>query len=185
MVENTTGRLLVGTPAIRDGIFDQAVVFMLHHDEMGAIGVVVSDPTELEIDELLPRWSELCVEPAVVFSGGPVEPNGFIGVARRRDGADATFANPIGDGQLATVDLEADPAIAAASIDRLRIFRGYSGWAPGQLDAELQRGAWFPLEAEAGDLWTDQPGDLYERVLRRQRGELRWFANAPIDPRVN
>ena len=91
----------------------------------------------------------------------------------------------IGPGDLCTVDLESDPAIAAASVDRLRIFRGYAGWSPGQLDGELSRGGWFTVDAETTDLWSEQPDGLYERVLRRQQGDLRWFANVPEDPSLN
>ncbi|MEM7096237.1 MAG: YqgE/AlgH family protein [Actinomycetota bacterium] len=190
MAANTTGRLLVASPQIRDGFFDRSVVFMLHHDEMGALGVIISRPTGLEIEELLPRWAPLTLEPAVVFDGGPVEPNGFIGVARGVDGADFdddddAIATPVGPGDLVTVDLDADPALAATMVDRLRIFRGYSGWAPGQLEGELNRGGWFIIDADVGDLWSEDPATLYETVLRRQEGELRWFANVPDDPSLN
>ena len=188
MPENTTGRLLVASPAIRDGVFDRSVVFMLHHDDVGALGVIINRPSQLEIDELLPRWADVTFDPAVVFEGGPVEPNGFIGVARSLGDLGevaSEIATPIGPGDLCTVDLDADPAIAAAVVDRLRIFRGYAGWSPGQLDGELSRGSWFTVDAETTDLWSEQPDGLYERVLRRQEGDLRWFANVPEDPSLN
>ena len=185
MPENTTGRLLVAAPSIRDGIFDRSVVFVLHHDDGGALGVIINQPSQLDIEELLPRWHDLAFDPAVVFDGGPVEPNGFIGVARSLGDPDPEIATPIGPGDLCTVDLEADPAIAAAHVDRLRIFRGYAGWGPGQLDGELTRGGWFTVDAETTDLWSEQPDGLYERVLRRQQGDLRWFANVPEDPSLN
>jgi putative transcriptional regulator len=188
MPENTTGRLLVASPAIRDGVFDRSVVFMLHHDDVGALGVIINRPSQLEIGELLPRWADVTFDPAVVFEGGPVEPNGFIGVARslgELGEVASEIATPIGPGDLCTVDLDADPAIAAAVVDRLRIFRGYAGWSPGQLDGELSRGGWFTVDAETTDLWSEQPDGLYERVLRRQEGDLRWFANVPEDPSLN
>lgn len=188
MPENTTGRLLVASPAIRDGVFDRSVVFMLHHDDVGALGVIINRPSQLEIDELLPRWADVTFDPAVVFEGGPVEPNGFIGVARslgELGEVGSEIATPIGPGDLCTVDLDADPTIAAALVDRLRIFRGYAGWSPGQLDGELSRGGWFTVDAETTDLWSEQPDGLYERVLRRQEGDLRWFANVPEDPSLN
>ena len=185
MAESTTGKLLVATPAISDGIFDQAVVFMLHHDPVGALGVIINDPADLPVEELLPRWTDLLVTPSSLFTGGPVEPNGFIGVGRLAPGAEPdSYCSRIGDAGLVTVDLDADARLVAGTVDRLRVFRGYAGWSPGQLDGELVAGAWFVLD-DAEDLWTDEPTTLYERVLRRQNSDVRWFANAPTDPSVN
>lgn len=187
MAANATGQLLVATPAIADGIFDQSVVFMLHHDAAGALGVVINQPTDLSLAELLPRWSDLAMDPSSIFTGGPVEPNGFIGIGGQRDAGDESVegATPIGTSGLVSVDLDADPALVSAVVDRLRVFRGYSGWSPGQLDAELTNGGWFVVDAAASDLWSMAPASLYEQVLRRQQGDLRWFANAPSDPSVN
>ena len=67
----------------------------------------------------------------------------------------------------------------------VRAFIGYSGWGAGQLEAELTAGAWFTADVEPDDLFTADPDGLWERVLRRQRGELAWFANFPPTPEVN
>jgi putative transcriptional regulator len=185
MAASTAGRLLIATPAINDGNFDHSVIFMLHHDPVGALGVVINRPSPLTVEELLPRWVDLACEPAVVFDGGPVEPNGFIGVAKASHEMPDDAAAIPSTGGLATIDLESDPAITGAYVERLRIFRGYAGWAPHQLDGEISAGAWFIVDVDADDLWTDTPGDLCERVLSRQRGTMRWFANAPRDPSLN
>lgn len=181
---STAGKLLIATPAIGDGTFEQSVIFMLHHDPAGALGVTINRPSELPVHELLPRWADLASEPSVVFSGGPVEPNGFIGVGRcPGEPAEGLLAVP--DTDLVTVDLDSDPALTAAHVDRLRLFRGYSGWGARQLDTELAGGAWFTVDPVASDMWSTVPGELYESVLRRQAGSLRWFANAPLDPTQN
>lgn len=181
---STAAKLLIATPAIADGIFDQAVIYMLHHDVAGALGVVINQHSELLVDELLPRWADLVCEPRVVFTGGPVETNGFIGVGHMID-TDADELIPVPGTDLATVDLDGDPAMAAAHIDRLRIFRGYAGWGAHQLDTELSAGAWFTVNARPSDMWTPAPSELYEAVLLRQKGTMRWFANAPLDPSQN
>ena len=182
--ESTATRLLLATPAIGDGNFERSVIFMLHHDSNGALGVIINRVSQLAIDELLPRWADLAAEPATVFSGGPVETNGFIGIGRAV-GAQPEEVAEVPGTDLVTIDLESDPALTAAHIDRLRIFRGYAGWGAHQLDTELSAGAWFAVDAEPGDVWSSEPHSLYENVLRRQRGEMRWFANAPIDPSQN
>lgn len=182
---STAGRLLIATPAINDGNFDRSVIFMLHHDDVGALGVIINRASELAVDELLPRWADLINDPPFIFNGGPVEPNGFIGVAETYGETPEHSAVVAGDSRLVTLDLEGDPALVAGQVSRLRIFRGYAGWGPGQLDGEISHGAWFTIEPTDDDLWTDRPEDLCERVLGRQKGSLRWFANAPSDPSVN
>ena len=86
---------------------------------------------------------------------------------------------------VASTDLSADPAIVAAHVDAVRIFRGYAGWGAGQLDLELEEGAWLLLDAEIGDVFSHRPDDLWHHVLRRQPGRLSWLALAPDDLSLN
>jgi putative transcriptional regulator len=65
------------------------------------------------------------------------------------------------------------------------VFQGYSGWAPGQLDAELSVGAWMVLPAEPADVFGPSPETLWRDVLRRQGGRTAWLANAPDDLSAN
>ena len=65
------------------------------------------------------------------------------------------------------------------------MFRGYAGWGPGQLDGEIEAGAWLVLDPDPNDLFTDAPDDLWRVVLRRQPGRLAWLADAPDDLAAN
>jgi putative transcriptional regulator len=67
----------------------------------------------------------------------------------------------------------------------LRIFAGYAGWSPGQLEGEVDSGSWFVVEAEGRDAFTDAPAALWQRVLRRQRDHLAFVATFPEDPEMN
>jgi putative transcriptional regulator len=67
----------------------------------------------------------------------------------------------------------------------VRVFAGYSGWGPGQLDDELRQEGWYVVDALPDDLLTDDPGGLWRRVLRRQGGELAMVANYPLDIESN
>ena len=73
----------------------------------------------------------------------------------------------------------------AASVEAVRIFRGYAGWGPGQLENEIDAGAWLVLDAEPGDLFDAEPDVLWRTVLRRQGGRLAWLADAPDDLSAN
>ena len=61
------------------------------------------------------------------------------------------------------------------------MFRGYSGWGPGQLEGEIEAGAWLVLDPDPNDLFTGEPDELWRSVLRRQPGRLAWLADAPDD----
>ena len=71
------------------------------------------------------------------------------------------------------------------SISALRVFRGYAGWGPGQLEGEIEAGAWLVLDPEPTDLFTHEPDELWRVVLRRQPGRLAWLATAPDDLEAN
>jgi len=123
--------------------------------------------------------------PPLVFVGGPVSEGAIcLAKVKSEQAAPSSGYLPL-KGGLGTVDLEADPALVAPSIERLRVFAGYAGWGPGQLEAELGAGAWWVLEAEDEDIFCGDPGALWKRVLRRQGGLLALVAAYPDDPSLN
>ncbi|MER5783351.1 YqgE/AlgH family protein [Streptomyces mobaraensis] len=205
-VSSLTGRLLVATPALADPNFDRAVVLLLDHDEEGSLGVVLNRPTPVGVGDILASWAALAGEPGVVFQGGPVSLDSALGVAvvpGDEPGKDAPAGGPPGSGParrpgrsgpvgwrrvhgaIGLVDLEAPPELLGSSVGSLRIFAGYSGWGPGQLEEELVEGAWYVVESEPGDISSPDPSRLWRSVLRRQRNELAMVATYPDDPSLN
>ncbi|MGE3324199.1 MAG: YqgE/AlgH family protein, partial [Acidimicrobiia bacterium] len=71
------------------------------------------------------------------------------------------------------------------SLERVRFFTGYAGWAAGQLDGELRVGAWIVVDSDPSDAFSAAPDDLWRHVLGRQPGSLGWMSNYPDDPVVN
>ncbi len=88
-------------------------------------------------------------------------------------------------GRVASADLTTDPVLLAGLVDSVRIFRGYAGWGPGQLEGEIESGAWLVLDAEPDDVFAAEPDELWRSVLRRQGGRLAWLASAPDDLSAN
>ncbi len=186
MSPQTKGRLLVATPPLDDPNFDRSVIYVLEHHDDGAIGLILNRPTTSALDEPLDRWIDLQAAPSSVFTGGPVEPNAMIGLATAPSvDIDATEHLTQISGIIASADLSADPALVAANVDLVRVFRGYAGWGSGQLESEIEAGAWIVLDAEIDDVFSDRPEDLWYTVLRRQPGRLAWLALAPDDLSFN
>ena len=73
----------------------------------------------------------------------------------------------------------------ATGLAGLRIFAGYAGWAAGQLEGEIDEGAWYVVDSEPRDAFTDNPERLWREVLRRQRGRLAMVSTYPDDPTQN
>lgn len=180
------GRLLVATPALTEGPFARAVVQLLQHsDDEGALGVVLNAPSEAPLQQVLPGWALLAPEPRVVFEGGPVQQTVAVCLGRLTPGApeDPSYVVVPGAPWLATVDLDSDVAQAVA--DQVRVFAGYAGWSPGQLEDEVEQGGWWVLDALPDDAFTTTPQLLWRQVLARQGMPLALAASFPLDPTLN
>lgn len=185
-MQSLTGQLLVATPALRDPNFERTVVLLVAHEETGALGVVLNRATEVPVAEVLGPWGTLAREPSVVFEGGPVQPESAICIARTRPGASPprrSFRRV--SGVIGTVDLSGDPDTLRETVEGVRVFAGYAGWSPGQLEAEISTGSWFVFDALPGDAFVPRPDDLWSMVLRRQGGLTAAVALYPSDPALN
>jgi putative transcriptional regulator len=182
---HTTGQLLVATPQIEEGVFSRSVVLVLHHGDDGAQGVVLNRPIDADVDDVLPGWEQHASHPAKVFQGGPVQLDSALGlVAVPGDSPEPTGVRRL-FGSVALVDLDTPPVLVVDELSGLRIFAGYAGWSPGQLEQEIETGSWWVVDTESGDAFTDAPEGLWQRVLRRQPDPLRWVAWYPSDPTLN
>ena len=177
------GRLLVATPLIADPTFERTVVLLLAHGRDGAFGVVLNRPSDTAVGEVAPDWSRHTAAPGVVFLGGPVGRDSLVALGRSAWVGAQTEARIFAD--CAAVDLEVAPGEGGPAWDEIRVFAGSAGWAPGQLEDELAEGAWWAVDAEPADVTTSDPDHQWSAVLRRQRGEVAWFANHPEDPSAN
>ena len=185
-----TGRLLVASPTLGDTNFERSVVFLVDHDESGALGVVINRPSKIDVGSILPDWHVYSTQPMVVFHGGPVGRDSALALGAllpRHDDPEAP--EPLGFrrvyGRLGLVDLDAAPEAVAAEISGMRVFAGYAGWDPEQLEEEIHQGAWFVVESIPDDLFKVDPEHLWRDVLRRQGGDLALVATFPEDPTLN
>jgi putative transcriptional regulator len=178
-------QLLVATPLLREPTFGRTVILLLEHsDDEGALGVVLNRPTTAAVADVVPAVADVVSAPAVLFDGGPVSRNTAIALGLARPGVDPDGWMPVVP-PVATVDLDHDPALLAASLAELRVFAGYAGWSPGQLEAEIAEGAWYVVDALPADPFLTDPAQLRMLVLRRQGWPLAAVAHCPADPSLN
>jgi putative transcriptional regulator len=176
------GKLLIASPSLLDPNFHRTVVLVTEHNDAGAMGLVLNRPSEAAVADAVPPLERLVDDGAHVHVGGPVEPAAVVVLAEFDDPEDA--AALVYD-DLGFIPGEGDPASFAGTTRRARVFAGYSGWASGQLEAEVQAEAWIVADSEPDDVFDSNADGLWSAVLRRQGGELAVLALMPPDPSVN
>ncbi len=166
------GKFLVASPLMGDPNFSRTVVLMLQHDEDGALGIVINRPSQSPVSDHLPEWAPLSADPPVVFVGGPVSPETGIGLKRsEEDGLPA----------VEVFDLTGDDPINGP----IRVFSGYAGWGPDQLESELEETAWLVVEASGSDVFSERPDLLWGRIMRSFDPDFAVLATMPEDPNLN
>lgn len=175
------GKLLVAAPALEDPNFARTVVAIADHDDEGALGLVLNRPSDSTVAEAVPELEDLVGPGDLVHLGGPVQPQAIVAVAELGDLEQAAY---VITGNIGVLADGADPGALAAA-GRARVFAGYAGWGPGQLDAELEREDWIVADATPEDVVGDDPEGLWSRVLDRKGGSFRLVARMPRDPSLN
>jgi putative transcriptional regulator len=165
--KNPNGVFLVATPALLDPNFHRSVVLVTQALDGSTVGFIVNRPGRRSLAQILPDNEVLKRFTEPLYLGGPVEAAGLFAVFRAKD-------NPPGALRvLDDVSFAMDPAILEivlrAPPERVRLFNGYSGWAPGQLAAELERGGWYVLNADADTIFRKDMDKLWEELVRRAR----------------
>ncbi len=181
-----TGMLLVAAPTMLDPRFHRCVVLVLDHDRTGTLGVILDRPLDVPVRAVLPEWTGDVSAPDSLFGGGPVSPDSALAVGV----LDASLpAVPLGwrlmHGRVGLVDLDTPAELLSDALLGMRVFAGYAGWSPGQLEAEVEEGGWLVVDALDSDILTPAPERLWADVLRRQEGNVGLLATCPADPAMN
>src|SRR3954454_9492096 len=179
MAESLRGSLLIAAPRLLDPNFRRTVVLIADHGEEGAMGVILNRPSGMTVADAAPDLGPLVGPAAPIFAGGPVQPTSGVVLAEVAEQDEPIFGDVVlvpGIGELA------DVIDGAGSV---RVFAGYAGWGPGQLDGELEREDWIVEPAQASDVFSELPETLWASVLARKGGQYALLARMPDAPSQN
>jgi putative transcriptional regulator len=179
-MDSTRGQLLIAGPGLVDPNFFRTVVLIVEHSPDGALGLVLNRPSETTVGEAVSELDELLEPDDPLYIGGPVQPSSLIILADFEDPEDAALIAFDDIGVVAGGADQAPPAVRQG-----RAFVGHSGWGPGQLDSEIERGDWILEPALREDAFVQEPLELWESVLTRKGGSYALVARMPPDPSVN
>jgi putative transcriptional regulator len=180
-VDTLRGQLLIAGPSLWDPNFRRTVVLIGHHDDEGAVGVVLNRPLDATVEEAVPPLSAIVPPGESVFAGGPVQPEAAVVLA---DFEDPERAGIIALESIGFLPEETGPD-AIGGLRRARVFAGYAGWGAGQLEAEMEEASWHVTPAFPGDVFTDDPEGLWGTVVERLGPGFRLLRTMPMDPQLN
>jgi putative transcriptional regulator len=142
-----------------DPNFRETVVLLTRYNASGAMGLIVNRPTKLSVKRFLPAADSS----QGVYFGGPVELGGLF-VLQDKESKESTQV-------LAGVFLVSDPdavrKAVSSSSKGVRLFAGYAGWGPGQLDGEMTLGSWHVFPGDAKLVFHPEPETVWQRLVRR------------------
>lgn len=181
---NAQGLLLVASPALKDPNFFRAVVLMVQHNDEGALGLVLNRPLETTVSE---AWEQVnddgCSVEGVLHQGGPCE--GPLMVVHTDHSLSEVEVRP---GLYFSTQRDSVEQLVSMNKCPMRFFVGYAGWGPGQLEAELEEGAWLAVQAAGDEVFGDSTqlwGGVIEAVSRAAIEGVVKPQAMPDDPSFN
>lgn len=185
-MESRQGRLLIAARSLTDPNFERTVVLVAAHSAEGTLGLILNRETSTTVAEIWEKVSESpCKRTENVRSGGPVGGT-LMAVHERRDLMNLEVTEDL----FVSTELDVLEQLVAMESGRVLFYVGHSGWGPGQLESEIDEGAWLECPGGAEDVFGDvDPQMLWKRAVvqagRRQVFSLFDVKHVPGEPRDN
>ena len=160
------GVILVADRKLKDPNFEKTVVLIVTYDDEGTVGLVVNRQSDVPVSMLLAGVKDARDRKDTAFSGGPVEPKSVLALLRARTGPKGAQQVSGDIWAILDQDLLEDTLAAHVGPDKLRFYVGYAGWGPGQLEAEMEAGAWRVIHSNSDTVFDGAPESLWDRVVR-------------------
>ncbi len=177
------GQLLLDSGQLRGSFFHRSVVLICHHDQEGAFGLVLSQPTDNKVGDVLVADLAPALKDQQLFMGGPVQTEALTYLHTDAFLPDGNVIPNLSMGH-SLEDLQEITESFSPS-RQVRCFAGYAGWSAGQLESEMARKAWLTHPASIELVLSENPKDLWRTILLRKGGKYLLLAMAPEDPSWN
>jgi putative transcriptional regulator len=175
------GQLLVASSRLMDPNFVRTVILLVRHGEDGSLGLVLNRPLEMTVREACDKVLETpCNAEGSLFQGGPCE-GPLMAIHTRRKSSEQEVL----PGLHFTTDREKMENLLEAGGVRAKYFVGYSGWGPGQLEAEMETGSWITAPADAARVFDDNEEQWSRLMTELTLGKHIRPELIPDDPSVN
>lgn len=177
------GQLLLDGGKLGGSFFDRTVVLICQHDADGAFGLVLNRSTGSKLREMIVADMPERLKEETLFLGGPVQPGAMSYLHSDALLLDANVMPNLNLGHSLDDLIEISSGFSPGT--RLRVFAGYAGWSPGQLDDEMRRGAWVRHPASLELVFDQHPGQLWKTIIAQKGWQYRLLADAPEDLSAN
>ena len=174
------GQLLLDGGNLTGSFFQRTVVLICQHDRDGAFGLVLNRKSGGKVGELIVADMPNALREHAVYLGGPVQAAALSYLHSDAGMAEERVVSNVALGH--SLETLIELAEASPAVEQLRVFAGYSGWAPGQLEEEMKRGAWVTHPATVDLVFSVEADVLWRRILLgRTEWQYRLLADAPED----
>ena len=161
------GDFLVASRRLVDPRFQETVVLLISYGADGATGIIINRPTEVRLVDLLPSVQGLKGRADVVYYGGPVEGHRILMLIRSGEKPEES-GHVFGDVYFSSSRNTLENMLNAhKTAQQLRLYSGYAGWMPQQLDEEMLRGDWLIVRADARSIFEKKPSEVWPELIRR------------------
>lgn len=173
------GQLLLDSGQLSGSFFQRTVVLVCQHDAEGAFGLVLNRATGTNAGDMIVADLPETLKTCPLFLGGPVQPSALSFLHTDAFIPDANVLPNLTLGHSLDALIEIGESFSATR--KVKMFAGYAGWSPGQLEQEMERKAWLTHPASLELVFDLEPAQLWQRILRDKGWQYRILAQMPED----
>ena len=163
--ELAKGRFLIAARRLQDPNFRETVVLLIRYGKTGAMGVVINRPIQVRLSEVLPDIKELEGSQKTLNIGGPVETAKMLLIMQAAKTPPESLLI-FGDVYLSASRDELRRLLKSTDTkEKFRVYVGYAGWAPHQLESECARGDWHVINADADTVFNKKPSEIWPELI--------------------
>lgn len=177
------GQLLLDSGQLRGSFFQRTVVLICQHDAEGAFGLVLNRSTGSSAGDMIVADLPDVIKACPLYVGGPVQPSALSFLHTDAFIPDANVLPNLNLGHSLDTLLEIGESFSTTR--RVKLFAGYAGWSPGQLEDEMKREAWIAHPATVDLVFDPSPEQLWQGILRNKGWRYRLVAEMPEDLSLN